>query len=288
MPSNVRLAVQKSGRLSDGSLRLIQECGIEFQSNGGSSKLRSEAVNLPIELLFLRDDDIPGYVADGVADLGIVGENIVREKQQPVQIVEQLGFSRCRLALAVPRGSSLESVEDLGGCDIATSFPKILSAFLAKRNVSAKIHEISGSVEIAPSIGLARAVCDIVGSGSTLVSNGLREIETVLRSEAVLISHDHLSDEKELIVKSLLLRVRAVGKAKRNKYILLNAPSARLKDIIALLPGMKSPTVLPLALEGWNSVHAVLDEDRFWEIIEQLKRAGAQGILVIPIEKMIV
>jgi ATP phosphoribosyltransferase len=282
------IALQKSGRLQEGSLGLIGECGIHYQDHSGSSRLKSEAFNFPAEFLFLRDDDIPRYVADGVADLGIVGENVVLERGAAVNIIERLGFSRCSLVIAVPRASRFNSLSDLEGCGIATSYPHILQKFLEQRGVSAKIHEISGSVEIAPSIGLAESICDLVGTGSTLISNGLRPIETVLKSEAVLISNSSLAAEKQAIVERFCFRIRAVREANDNKYILLNAPNDKLPEIISVLPGMKSPTVLPLAIEGWSSVHSVVREDDFWEIIENLKRAGAQGILVVPIEKMII
>jgi ATP phosphoribosyltransferase len=283
--NTLRIAVQKSGRLSESSLELIKECGIDF--NNGTGKLKSEATNFPAELLFLRDDDIPGYVADGVADIGIVGENVMLEKEQQVRLVERLGFSKCRLSLAIPRGLDYQGLQDFEGKDIATSYPKILGDFLAKHHIQARIHEISGSVEIAPSIGLAQAICDIVSSGSTLMSNGLKEVEVVFRSEAVMIAHPSLSDGKNTILQKLLFRIHAVQSAKKNKYILLNAPNTSLEKITQILPGMKSPTILPLALEGWSSVHSVIHEDQFWEIIENLKAAGAEGILVVPIQKMI-
>ncbi|MCS6808987.1 MAG: ATP phosphoribosyltransferase [Bacteroidota bacterium] len=284
----LRVAIQKSGRLTEESLELMHECGIDFAKSGG--KLKALAYNFPVEFLFLRDDDIPEYVADGVADVGIVGENVIAEEhsalQQPVEIIERLGFSRCRLSLAVPRGTPYSSVHDLQGKRIATSFPNILRRFLATHNICAEIHEISGSVEIAPSIGLAEAICDIVSSGSTLLSNGLQEVETVFHSEAVLIARP-LSADKQKIVDDLRFRIQSVGRAKHNKYIILNAPSESLPAIIQLLPGIKSPTITPLATSGWNAVHSVVPEDTFWEIIGKLKEAGAKGILVVPIEKMI-
>ncbi|PKQ70948.1 ATP phosphoribosyltransferase [Raineya orbicola] len=283
--SILRIALQKSGRLSESSLALIKECGIDFQN--GTGKLKSEASNFPAEFLFLRDDDIPGYVADGVADIGIIGENVMVEKNQEVRLIERLGFSKCRLSVAVPKGKEYKGLQDLQGIDIATSYPRILSNFLQKHQISARIHEISGSVEIAPSIGLAEAICDIVSSGSTLMSNGLKEVEVVFHSEAVLIGNPNISTEKQKILEKLLFRIHAVQNAKKNKYILLNAPKNALGKIVEILPGMKSPTVLPLAIEDWCSVHSVIHEDDFWEIIESLKAAGAEGILVVPIEKMI-
>jgi len=282
---NLKIAIQKSGRLSEESLGLLKACGIRFSN--GAGKLRTEALNFPLELYFLRDDDIPQYVADGVADLGMVGENVLYEKQLPLEVAVRLGFGRCRLSLAVPKNEEYLSLESLRGKRIATSYPGLLRKYLRLRQVDVEIHEISGSVEIAPGIGLADAICDLVSTGSTLLTNGLREVETVLQSEAVLARPQHLSAEKEALLQRLLFRIKAVQQASRNKYILLNAPNERLNDIIALLPGIKSPTVLPLALPGWSSLHSVIEENQFWEVIEQLKLAGAEGILVVPIEKMI-
>ncbi|MFD2245000.1 ATP phosphoribosyltransferase [Pontibacter ruber] len=282
----LRLAIQKSGRLSEDSLKLIRECGISFITS--SLKLKTESTNFPLEILYLRDDDIPGYVADGVADIGIVGENVLVEEGYQALAVEKLGFSKCRLSLAVPKADDYESVQDLNGKNIATSYPNLLQAFLSERGVQVNIHTISGSVEIAPSIGLADAICDIVSSGSTLISNGLREVERVFNSQAVLIANDGLTAEKRELLDKLLFRIHAVQRASRAKYILLNAPNDRIQQISQLLPGIKSPTVLPLAEEGWSSLHSVVNEDDFWEIIEKIKEAGAQGILVVPIEKMII
>ncbi|MEO5997415.1 MAG: ATP phosphoribosyltransferase [Chitinophagaceae bacterium] len=281
----LKIAIQKSGRLHEDSVKLLKECGIDISN--GVNKLKAEASNFPLEVFFLRDDDIPQYVEDSVADIGIVGENVVIEKNRKVTIVEKLGYGRCRLSIAVGRNEEYESVTYLQGKRIATSYPLIVDNFLKINNIDAEIHEISGSVEIAPGIGLADAICDLVSSGSTLFMNGLKEVETILKSEAVLIRYDALSEEKLQLLNKLLFRVQSVKKAKNNKYILLNAPNKNLNRIIALLPGMKSPSVLPLAEEGWSSVHSVLNENEFWEIIEKLKEAGAQGILVIPIEKMI-
>jgi ATP phosphoribosyltransferase len=282
----LRLAIQKSGRLSEDSLKLIRECGISFISS--SLKLKTESTNFPLEILYLRDDDIPGYVADGVADIGIVGENVLVEEGMQHLAVEQLGFSKCRLSLAVPKGDSYEDISDLQGKNIATSYPKLLQSFLDDKGVQAHIHTISGSVEIAPSIGLADAICDIVSSGSTLISNGLREVERVFKSQAVLIANGGLGEEKQGILNKLLFRIQAVQRAQKAKYILLNAPNEKIDEISELLPGAKSPSILPLAEEGWSSLHSVVNEDDFWEIIEKLKEAGAQGILVVPIEKMII
>lgn len=285
-PVKLKLAIQKSGRLHDDSIRLLKECGIDISN--GVNKLKAEASNFPIEVYFLRDDDIPQYVEDAVADIGFVGENVVYEKRKKVNVVEKLGFGKCRLSMAVRRNENYESASFLSGKRIATSYPVIVEQFLKDQGVNAEIHEISGSVEIAPGIGLADAICDLVSSGSTLFMNGLKEAETILQSQAVLIKNEQLDAAKQQLLDRLLFRIQSVKKAKNNKYILLNAPNAKLKEIISLLPGMKSPTVLPLAEEGWSSVHSVLNENDFWDIIEQLKAAGAQGILVVPIEKMIV
>lgn len=279
------IAIQKSGRLHEDSVKLLKECGIDISN--GVNKLKAEASNFPLEVFFLRDDDIPQYVEDAVADIGIVGENVVLEKNKQVNVVEKLGYGRCRLSIAVGRNEKYESVGYLEGKKIATTYPLIVGNFLKVNNVHAEIHEISGSVEIAPGIGLADAICDLVSSGSTLFMNGLKEVETILKSEAVLIRHNALSGEKQQILDKLLFRIQSVKKARNNKYILLNAPNENLDKIIGLLPGMKSPSVLPLAEAGWSSVHSVLNENEFWEIIEKLKQAGAQGILVVPIEKMI-
>lgn len=282
----LRIAIQKSGRLHEDSIKLLKECGIDI--NNGVNKLKTEASNFPLEVFFLRDDDIPQYVEDGVADIGIVGENVVLEKNRPLRTVEKLGFGKCRLAMAVPRAMTYNSVQDLDGQRIATSYPVILGDYLKKMNITAEIHEISGSVEIAPGIGLADAICDLVSSGSTLFMNGLKEVETILRSEAILVANNSLTPEQEQLLGKLIFRIQAVKKAKNNKYVLLNAPNDKLPEIIGLLPGMKSPTVLPLAEAGWSSVHSVLNENDFWDIIESLKAAGAQGILVVPIEKMVI
>lgn len=286
MNSVLKIAVQKSGRLSDDSLSLVKECGIKFYN--GTGKLISASTNFPVEFLFLRDDDIPGYVADGVADLGIVGENEMVEKAKDVAVLKKLGFSKCRLSLAIPRGVAYEDVSYFHGKSIATSYPRILQDYLESHGIRADIHEISGSVEIAPSIGLADGICDIVSSGSTLMMNGLKEVEEIFKSEAVLIANKNLSAEKLSIVDRLLFRINAVQKGKSNKYVLLNAPNHALDKIIALIPGMRSPTILPLAQPGWSSVHSVLSEDQFWENIEELRAAGAEGILVVPIEKMVI
>ncbi len=282
----LKIAIQKSGRLYEDSVRLLKECGIEL--NNGNKQLKAVAFNFPLEVYFLRDDDIPQYIFDGVADVGIVGENVVLEKNKEIDLVYRLGFGRCRLSLAVPKSMKYESVNDLQGLKIATSYSHILQQFLTSKQIDAEIHEISGSVEIAPGIGLADAICDLVSSGSTLFTNGLKEAEVLLQSEAVLAANKNLSAENKGILEKLLLRINAVKTAKNNKYILLNAPNHQLKNIFALLPGMKSPTVVPLVEEGWSSVQSVVNENDFWEVIEKLKQFEAEGIIVIPIEKMIV
>lgn len=286
MQEILKIAVQKSGRLYEGSMKLLKECGIEISK--GNNQLRVIAANFPIEVFFLRDDDIPEYVQDAVADIGFVGENVVKETNKEVDRIEKLGFGKCRLSVAVPKNGLLRSISDLNGKKIATSYPFILSGFLKEKNITAAIHEISGSVEIAPRIGLADAICDLVSSGSTLFTNELKELETVLLSEAMLISNKSLSSAKRIILESLLFRINSVKKAGNNKYVLLNAPNDKLESICNLLPGMKSPTILPLAEPGWSSVHSVINEGDFWNVIEQLKAKGAQGILIIPIEKMII
>jgi ATP phosphoribosyltransferase len=283
--SRLRIAVQKSGRLHDDSVALLRECGIDLRNV--KDRLRTESDDFPLEVFFLRDDDIPQYVEDGVADIGIVGQNVLLEKGRDVEVVQELGFGKCRLSLAVPRSESWEGVPSLEGRRIATSYPRIVGDFLERQGVRAEIHEISGSVEIAPGIGLADVVADLVSSGGTLFMNGLREVEPILQSQAVLVRNKGLDASGQRLLESLLFRIRSVKRAKRNKYVLLNAPNDRLDDIIALLPGMKSPTVLPLAESGWSSVHSVLSEEEFWDRIERLKAAGAQGILVVPIEKMV-
>lgn len=283
--NKLRIAIQKSGRLSEGSADILRKCGVSF--NNGLGKLKSEADNFPLEIFFLRDDDIPEYVADGVADIGIVGENIVRETGRPVEVLEKLGFGRCRLSLAVPKGVEYAGIGWFEGRRIATSYPTILGEYLTSNGVAAEVHGISGSVEIAPSIGLADAVCDLVSSGSTLFTNGLREVETVLTSEAVLIARRGLDADQRETLDKLLFRLKAVKAARNNKYILLNAPNAKLETITSIIPGMKSPTVMPLAKEGWSSVHSVIDMNDFWNIVERLKDEGAEGILVLSIDQMI-
>lgn len=281
----LRVAIQKSGRLHEDSLRLLKESGIEI--GNGVNKLKTDAANFPLELFFLRDDDIPQYVEDGVADIGFVGENVVYEKSKKVEVAYALGFGKCRLSFAIPKGQIFTGPQFLENKKIATSYPVLVQKYLDNHQIKAEIHEISGSVEIAPGIGLADVICDLVSSGSTLFMNGLQEAETILNSEAVLIKKTKLSTEASVLLESLLFRIESVKKAKKNKYVLLNAPNEQLEKIISILPGMRSPTVLPLATSGWSSVHSVIEETHFWDLIEQLKMAGAEGILVVPIEKMI-
>ena len=283
--SILKLAIQKKGRLSEKSIELINECAISFPNSTG--KLVATCYDFPLEILFLRDDDIPDSVQDGVADIGIVGENVLVESDKNVDEILKMGFGRCRLSLAVPRSFAYTSIQDLQGKSIATSYPKILQQYLDKNNIQAEIHIISGSVEIAPSIGLADAICDIVSTGSTLLSNGLKEVEQIFQSEAIMIGNKQLSDEKKIILDDLLFRLNAVKKAKKNKYILLNIPNDNIDKVVKILPGIKSPTILPLAQEGWSSLHSVIPEKDFWKIIQKLKDAGAEGILVMPIEQII-
>ena len=283
--SKLKVALQKNGKLSEKSLQLLQDCGITFP-NGGS-KLITEATNFPVEILFLRDDDIPKYVENNIADVGIIGENIFFETQNQIKVIEKLGFSQCRLSLAIPKDVNYPGLSYFQHKKIATSYPNILHRFFEKNGIQASVEIITGSVEISPGIGLADGICDIVSSGSTLFSNGLKEVEKILSSEAVFVANTRLNQEKNKILDKLLFRIRATIHAKGNKYILLNAPDQALEKIFTILPGMKSPTVLPLAAKGWSSVHSVINEDSFWDIIDALKDAGAEGILVIPIEKMI-
>ena len=284
--SKLKIAIQKSGRLSEKSLSLLGECGIKVSN--GVRKLKAEARNFPVEFLFLRDDDIPQYVEQGVADIGILGENEVREKSKNVNVIERLGFASCRLSLAIPKDEEYTGPDYFRDRKIATSDPRILKEYFNSKNIPVSVEEIGGSVEIATGIGLADAIFDIVSTGSTLLMNGLREVEVVMRNEAVLIPNSCLSGAKQGILDQLLFLIKSVKNASEHKYILLNAPDAALEGICRLLPGMKSPTILPLAEKGWSSLHSVVKEDAFWEVIDQLKTMGAQGILVVPIEKMVV
>ncbi len=281
----LRIAVQSKGRLFDDTMNLLAEADIKLSTS--KRTLLTQSTNFPVEVLFLRDDDIPQSVASGVADIGIVGENEFTERDEDAEIIYRLGFSKCRLSLAIHKEEEYNDLSWFNGKKIATSYPAILRKFLNNNNINADIHVITGSVEIAPGIGLSDAIFDIVSSGSTLISNNLKEVEVVMKSEALLIGHKNLSPEKKEILQELLFRIEAVKAAEDKKYVLMNAPTDRLKEIIEVLPGVKSPTIMPLATEGWSSVHTVLDEKRFWEIIGKLKALGAQGILVLPIEKMI-
>jgi ATP phosphoribosyltransferase len=281
----LRLAIQKKGRLAEKSLDLLAKAGIRIDNY--SRQLLVKAQNFNLELLFIRDDDIPEYVQDGVADIGIVGENVILEYDKKLEVTEKLGFGKCRMSIAVPKSFNYQSVQDLTGKRIATTYPNILNKYLKENNINAAVHYISGSVEITPNINLTDAIFDIVSTGSTLISNGLKEVEIILRSEAVLIANENLSPEKKNLLNEILFRIRSVNKAKNTKYIMLNAPDNSLKKIIELLPGVKSPTIMPLAMENWSSVHTVISEDDFWERIGKLKEVGAEGILVLPIEKII-
>lgn len=286
MESRLKIAIQKSGRLFDGSLEILKECGISID-NGGN-KLKTSARNFPIDVFYLRNSDIPQYIEDGVADIGIIGENTVIESEKDIEVLFSLGFSKCKLSIAIPKNIEYPGISYLQGKRIATSYPNTLAHFLNENNIKAEIHVISGSVEIAPNIGLADAICDLVSSGSTLFMNGLEEKEIILKSQACLVSNKNISEVKKAILDKLIFRMKAVLTARDNKYLLMNAPNDQINRIIEILPGMKSPTVMELATPGWSSIHTVINENKFWEIIDQLKEAGAQGILIIPIEKMII
>ena len=283
--SKLKIAIQKSGRLNEDSLQLLKACGIRIDN--GEDQLKVTVPNFPMEILYLRNSDIPQYLEDGVADIAIVGENILIERQKKVDVVCKLGFSKCRVSLAVPKETEANGPDFFQGKKIATSYPNTVTNFLEARNINAEIHKISGSVEIAPNIGLADGICDIVSSGSTLFKNGLKETDVILKSEAVLAATRKLSKEKRSILNKLVFRIEAVLRAKNSKYILLNVPNDNINKVSAILPVLKSPTILPLAQEGWSSLHSVIDEDKFWEVIDELKEAGAEGILVVPIDKMV-
>ena len=285
MAQKLRIAIQKKGRLSDDSLKLIKESGIKFSKNGGT--LKADAYNFPLEFLFLRDDDIPGYVADGTADIGIVGQNENAEKEKDVNVIKELGFSKCRLSIGVPKDIEYKDSSFLEGKAIATSYPVILGHWLKSKNINAEIHEISGSVEVAPSIGLAEAICDLVSTGSTLIANGLKEAEAIFSSEAVLIGNKNLPDDKKAILDKLMFIIESVMRAAGKKYITLNCKNEDVEKITSLIPGVKSPSITPLAKEGWVSVHSVVKENDFWDVIDAVREAGAEGILVLPIEKII-
>lgn len=285
MSQKIRIAIQKSGRLNEESLRLLNDCGVSIDN--GKDQLKAIARNFPLEVLYLRNGDIPQYLRDGVVDIAILGENTLIEKGKDLQIIEHLGFSKCKVSLAIPKGEKYNSVKDFEGKRIATSYPNTVRAYLESKGVTAELHIINGSVEIAPNIGLADAICDIVSSGSTLFKNNLKEVEQMLVSEAVLTVSPSISAERKNILDTLQFRIQSVLKGQRSKYVLMNVPDAKLDEVIAMLPGMRSPTVLPLAQEGWSSVHSVIDKNSFWDAIDNLKKAGAEGILVCPIEKMV-
>lgn len=283
--TKIRIAIQKSGRLNEDSLAILKDCGISIDN--GKDQLKASARNFPMEVFYLRNGDIPQYLRDGVVDIAIIGENVLIEKGDDIRVAEKLGFSKCRVSLAIPKSRQYKSLNDLAGKRIATSYPHTVNSFLRKEGVEAELHIINGSVEIAPNIGLADAICDIVSSGSTLFKNNLKEVEVLLSSEAVLAVSPAINAEAEKILSQLQFRIQSVLRARQSKYVLMNAPDDKLEDIIRILPGMRSPTVLPLAEEGWSSVHTVINKDTFWEVIDELKRAGAEGILVCPIEKMV-
>ena len=281
----LKIGIQKSGRLHEESLRILRECGIRIDV--GNGKLKAEAEGFPLEMYFLRNNDIPEYIRDGIIDIAILGTNMLLEYGEGLKAILPLGFSKCRLSLAVPKESTIFRVEDLHGLKIATSYPNSIRYFLKEQNIQCELHTIGGSVEIAPAMGLADAVGDLVSTGSTLMTNGLRELTVIHQSQAALVGSEQTNGETSILIERLLFRLKAVLSAKRNKYVLLNAPNDRLDEITAILPGMKSPTVLPLAMEGWSSVHSVIEEAQFWENIDALRAAGAEGILIVPIEKMI-
>ncbi len=284
--NNLKIAIQKSGRLYEDSLKLLKDCGISY--NNGKDQLKVTVDNFPMEIFFLRNSDIPQYVEDGIVDVAIVGENLLIEKQKKIKAVKKLGFSKCRVALAVPKDIETNDIQYFNGKKIATSYPATLQNFLNENNIQAEIHIISGSVEIAPNMGLADGICDLVSTGSTLFRNNLRETRTILTSEAVLAKNKYLPKAKSEILNKLLFRINAVLKAKNTKYILMNVPDSKIKNVSKILPVLKSPTVLPLAEKGWSSIHSVIEENRFWEVIDELKQAGAQDILIIPIDKMVI
>lgn len=283
--SKLKIAIQKSGRLNQDSLELLKDCGIKIDN--GKDQLKVSARNFPLEVLYLRNSDIPQYIEDGVVDIAIIGENILIEKQKQAEVVEKLGFAKCRVSLAVPKRIKIDEAAYFNGKKIATSYPNTLQTYLKKNNIEADIHVISGSVEIAPNIGLADGVCDIVSSGSTLFKNGLRETQVILKSEAVLAKNRNLNAEKEAILEKLIFRIQAVLRAKNSRYVLMNVPTSKIDEVTAILPVLRSPTILPLAQEGWSSLHSVIEEEKFWNNIDALKNAGAEGILVVPIDKMV-
>lgn len=283
--NTLKIAIQKSGRLHDESIQVLKDCGISVYN--GNDQLKVTASNFPLEVYYLRNSDIPQYLIDGVVDIAIVGDNLLVEKGQNIQIAEKLGFSKCKVSVAVPKNFNYNSIQDLNGLRVATSYPKTVVDYFSTKGISVDIHQISGSVEIAPNIGLSDAIVDIVSSGSTLFKNGLKEVEVILKSEAVLAVSPQISEEAKQVLSKLQFRIQSVLRSRKSKYILMNVPNDKISEISKILPVLKSPTVMPLAEEGWSSVHSVIDEDKFWEVIDQLKEAGAEGILVCPIEKMV-
>ena len=283
--NTLKIAIQKSGRLNEDSLKILKDCGISVDN--GNDQLKATALNFPLEILFLRNSDIPQYLIDGVADIAIVGDNLLVEKGGTIEVVEKLGFSKCKVSIALPKTVNYNSIEDLDGKRIATSYPNTVLNYFKSKNVNVEIHQISGSVEIAPNIGLSDAIVDIVSTGSTLFKNNLKEVKVILKSEAVLAASPNLSEEKKVLLDKLIFRIQSVLKARKSKYILMNVPNNKIQEISSILPVLKSPTVLPLAEAGWSSVHSVINDDQFWEVIDQLKNAGAEGILICPIEKMV-
>jgi len=283
--NTLKIAIQKSGRLHDESIQILKDCGISVYN--GNDQLKVTASNFPLEVYYLRNSDIPQYLIDGVVDIAIVGDNLLVEKGQNIQIAEKLGFSKCKVSVAVPKNFNYNSIQDLKGLRVATSYPKTVIDYFSSKGILVDIHQISGSVEIAPNIGLSDAIVDIVSSGSTLFKNGLKEVEVILKSEAVLAVSPQISEEAKQVVAKLQFRIQSVLRSRKSKYILMNVPNEKISEISKILPVLKSPTVMPLAEEGWSSVHSVIDEDKFWEVIDQLKEAGAEGILVCPIEKMV-
>ncbi len=283
--TRLKIAIQKSGRLNEDSLKILKECGISVSN--GLDQLKSTVPNFPMEIMFLRNSDIPQYLIDGVVDIAIIGDNILVEKGEGIEVLEKLNFSKCRVSIAVPKSFKYNSIQDLEGKRIATSYPVTLNSYLNKNGITAELHQISGSVEIAPSIGLADAICDIVSSGSTLFKNNLKEVEAMFKSEAVLAVSPLISEDKKEILERLRFRIQSVLKARQSRYILMNAPNNKIDEIVKVLPGMRSPTVLPLVEEGWSSIHTVIEKNKFWDVIDELKILGAEGILVVPIEKMV-
>jgi ATP phosphoribosyltransferase len=283
--STLKIAVQKSGRLNEDSLRILKDCGISI--NNGNDQLKAEATNFPLEILFLRNSDIPQYLIDGVVDVAILGDNLLVEKGSNIEIVQKLGFSKCKVSVAVPKTFEYNSIQDLNGKRIATSYPNTVLNFFKSKNISVDLHQISGSVEIAPNIGLSDAIVDIVSSGSTLFKNNLKEVEVILKSEAVLAVSPLISEDNQIILEKLRFRIQSVLKARTSKYILMNVPNDKIEEVSKILPVLKSPTIMPLSKTGWSSLHSVIEEETFWDVIDQLKNAGAEGILVCPIEKMV-